>query len=502
MRSTLILRCWSRLLLWSAAGAVAGPRPEPPAPAPAVIESIRIVQTGASESPSTALQEVAHRTLGLAGLRLVFSADQAADADLVLDDGGRMELNLSTAPSWAPVGSTHHMGVRGSSAFRLVQHGRELHSASFTVSNSCFLSSADKAALDRCMADAAVRGDLHQQLHAMSERLWPARHALAMVLFLDAPGVTDIDNLGPAREAELARRLAGPERSAVQQALARVLVGTTTWAREAAGRRAQALSDPQFADLVAAHLADPDPGVRWRAAHGLALLRDPRGRAPLLETLATGEPDARIEAARALGEFGDRSVVPDLLAVADDPAPALRAAVFRALGRLGDVRVVATLLPRLVEDPAPAARGAAAFALGELGALEAKPTLLAIAAGRGDPQERAGVFSALGRLKAREGLKSLTDGALKGRSHAEQSAAIEALGRIGDPAAVKPLKKILENDAFLRDYDERLRIAAAGALGEIGGKAATAALGVKLEHASRQLEAALAAARTAASARR
>ncbi|HEY3119565.1 MAG TPA: HEAT repeat domain-containing protein [Vicinamibacteria bacterium] len=99
-------------------------------------------------------------------------------------------------------------------------------------------------------------------------------------------------------------------------------------------------------------LADPDPGVRRRAALAAGRIGDVSMMTPLVERMNDAEPEVRQMSAFALGLIGDRGALERLRASLADPEPVVRARAAEAIGRLGDPRAAADLV-RLVAKAAP-----------------------------------------------------------------------------------------------------------------------------------------------------
>jgi HEAT repeat protein len=88
-------------------------------------------------------------------------------------------------------------------------------------------------------------------------------------------------------------------------------------------------------DLMTRCLADADPDVRARAAHGLGLIGDPQAAEALLGALRDAEWPVRAMAAKALGRLGDPRAVPALCDALRDRQWWVRANAGEALRRLG-----------------------------------------------------------------------------------------------------------------------------------------------------------------------
>lgn len=107
-------------------------------------------------------------------------------------------------------------------------------------------------------------------------------------------------------------------------------------------------------DLIT-HLAQPDSGLRWAAAHALGQMPQPPYVA-LREALHDPDKWVRAAAARALGKAGE--AVPVLIAALDDPESVVRVAAAEALGMLGDPASVPALQAHLQDsETAASSRG-------------------------------------------------------------------------------------------------------------------------------------------------
>jgi len=153
--------------------------------------------------------------------------------------------------------------------------------------------------------------------------------------------------------------------------------------------------------------------------------------------LAGGEAGARAGAARELGGMGGRIAVKPLLAALDDPHPSVRQAVIASLARTRHPEAVAPLRAAL-DDVEPEVGAAAADALAALGALD----VLLAAAARGAVE---------GRRQALRGLALIGDSTAMGvavdalRVIGLEEAAVAALVALGDPRALPPLVRALED---------------------------------------------------------
>jgi hypothetical protein len=163
-----------------------------------------------------------------------------------------------------------------------------------------------------------------------------------------------------------------------------------------------------FAYLIKT-LADPDAGVRARAARILGENREPQAIGALA-SLLMDDPDMRVrrEAALALGRLGAVESLVDGLQVPDMP---VRLLITQVLGTLGDPRAIKPLIIAL-RDTHAEVRSQAAFALTKIGEPAVEPLLLTLR--HADPVARW--------------------------------SAARVLGSLGDPRAVPALERLLDDD--------------------------------------------------------
>ncbi|NLA39184.1 MAG: HEAT repeat domain-containing protein [Methanomicrobiales archaeon] len=237
---------------------------------------------------------------------------------------------------------------------------------------------------------------------------------------------------------------------------------------------------------LAALLADPESGVRWKAAEALGKLGSP-AVGPLAASLKNGNVDVRWMAAVALGDIADPAAIPALAEALNDEDAYVRsrsalalAAIGKpteemlitslstgservrwgaalALGRIGGAEAIGALIGAL-HDPGEDVRRRAVSALRDAGE-EAVPALVE-ALRAGDPDTRQGVTAALSQI-GKPAVSALIEALQAGEDPEVCIGAALALGRIGDPAAVDALIGALNSD------EEGLRLAAREALGGI-----------------------------------
>jgi hypothetical protein len=170
----------------------------------------------------------------------------------------------------------------------------------------------------------------------------------------------------------------------------------------------------------------------------------------ILEQLETATPDRVRRAARLLGRMQHPGAADFLLKKLLEPDEELQREAARALARIGTDRAVQ-------------------------GLLQASRTL---------PELTSVVTACLGETRSEAAvpvLAQILDPSHKYPEH-EQREAIHSLGRIRNPNALRPLKQVMERRSFFRRRRNRmLRIAAARAIGRIGGKDASALLAAYTE---------------------
>ncbi len=170
----------------------------------------------------------------------------------------------------------------------------------------------------------------------------------------------------------------------------------------------------------------------------------------ILEQLEASSPDSVRLAARLLGRMQHPGAADFLLKKLLEPDEELQREAARALARIGTDRAVQGLLR--ASRKLPELTSVVTTCLGETRSEAAVPVLAQIL----DPSQ-------------------------KYPEH-EQREAIRSLGRIRNPNALGALKQVMERRSFFRRKRNRmLRIAAARAIGRIGGKAASALLATYAE---------------------
>ena len=221
---------------------------------------------------------------------------------------------------------------------------------------------------------------------------------------------------------------------------------------------------PVAVEPLAALLADPDVGVRWKATEALGKLGSP-AVGPLTKSLKNGNVDVRWMAAVALGDIGDPEAIPALMAALDDEDTYVRSRAALALGEIGEA-ALAGLIAAL-RDGNDRVRWGAALALGEIGGSSAVEALVGALS---DPDEgvRQRVAGALGDI-GEPAVPSLIE-ALRSDEEVRRQGAIAAFGQIGRPAVPSCILALRDGG------DWRVRSGVARALGEIGERRGADAL--------------------------
>jgi HEAT repeat protein len=465
------------------------------------IETIRVIQGSNDQQSAEGRRRLENVTnvLIAAGLTVVNKED--ADAMLSIN-WGDMSVSFSPAPNWAPMGTTHHVGVKMNGSFSLTSKASTLYSGSFEGVNSCFVNIADKNALAACLDKTESLANVGAKLEGMVTELWPHRGALLAL----TRTASEADRAKAIEE--LNQRLASPEGSSLVAPLVNMLRATSPTLRQTAMRAIVELKDPRTVDLLLRALEDPDPALQGGAATVLGQLGDRRAALPLIQLLRSGSPEIQERAAEALGSLGVADAVEPLIKSLEDGSPGVQVAAAKALGRLKDPRGRQSLLAAL-EKGQPDLRPAAAMGLGELADSAAVAPLIsalrdesaetraaaAIALGKiGDKAAvepllaRLGDTSADVRAASAIGLGRLSGGGpqlvplLNDSSPKVRAAAAESLGQIALPEAVKPLAKVLD-----KDKDVSVRIAAAKALGRFETEEATKALNKAMKDRSTEV---------------
>jgi len=225
-------------------------------------------------------------------------------------------------------------------------------------------------------------------------------------------------------------------------------------------------------------LADPDRGVRRRAALAAGRIGDDSLGPALLRLLSDPEAEVRQMAAFSLGLLADKRASDALVAALKDPEAVVRARAAEALGRIGDAAVAPALAALVVEtipkeatvltvrgdDPGSARdpwlpQRLALFALVRLKDVPAAETAL-LSAGRPRFDWWAATWAAM-RLEA-PALRPVLVAAASSSDPLSRALAARGLGALKDPAALDVVAPLL------RDRDQQVAVNALRAVGAIG----------------------------------
>ncbi|MDB4984839.1 MAG: uncharacterized protein JWN04_17, partial [Myxococcaceae bacterium] len=181
----------------------------------------------------------------------------------------------------------------------------------------------------------------------------------------------------------------------------------------------------------------------------------------------------RLPEVLARAKLSGSAHVEELLALLTDPQTAVRLEAARVLGQLGVPSATPNLERVRSRDEDPHVRAEAAISQLQLGDPAALVDVLALVAAGGSElslqprTRRAGL--ALARFQRSEALGVLAAWVRdESATESERLSAVRALGQLGSPLGVEPLVSALAS--------VRLRVAAALALGQLGGAGALAAL--------------------------
>jgi len=252
--------------------------------------------------------------------------------------------------------------------------------------------------------------------------------------------------------------------------VALVVVGASLFGGHVA--RAQRLTQEEM-DAALAQLGSQDPQERIEATEllGRRGWRHRREIAPRLVELLRNDRDWRVRASsgRALGRLSVRDAVPGLVQALRDPQVEVRVVAAAALWRLPDPASVPALV-ELLEDRDAAARQWAALALGVVRDRRATAPLLRLL---GDAEEsvRLDVIRSLGRIGDPAALEPLSGFARDASKELdERLEAINSLASLEGPDKVNHLIRMLGDD------EQRVRVRAVRALGQVGDALAVPAL--------------------------
>jgi HEAT repeat protein len=200
------------------------------------------------------------------------------------------------------------------------------------------------------------------------------------------------------------------------------------------------------AHAIVPFLDAAEPNERWAAILALARLDAAAHVTRIRQLLDDWDPDVRAAAAYACGALGDSGAASDLAARLQDPKVQVRMAAAEGLGLLGNAEH-ARRVAGLLLDRDEFVREKAARAIGKMCAREFIPQLISILSpfGWSSAESRVivAVCDALGELRAGEAIPHLVR-RLRHDDEKVRVAAARALGAVGDRRAVAPLRRELE----------------------------------------------------------
>jgi cyclophilin family peptidyl-prolyl cis-trans isomerase/HEAT repeat protein len=291
-----------------------------------------------------------------------------------------------------------------------------------------------------------------------------------------------VEQLAPVLAAEDARQWQA-------ELFQRALVAPDSVVRRVAALAAGRIGDVRASPLLLRLLEQPDTTVSVAAAFALGLLRDSAAVQPLIERL-TGLPPLDTatadEAVTALAKIGGRrsaeffaSVLQGTVALSQtDPGPAINQMLLETW-RLGPAARADALVP-FADDTLQSVRWRAIYSLGRLRSAVAANQLIG-ALRAPDAATRAAASRALVRdyaaaAKLAPGTVSgLLIRALDDNDPGVRISALRSLATYHDSTISATVAPRVD------DPDGNVRVQAASALGELGGSAATAALGRALK---------------------
>ena len=223
-----------------------------------------------------------------------------------------------------------------------------------------------------------------------------------------------------------------------------------------------ALGDPA-AEALMDLLENDDTYLSLWAVEILKKMNDPRAVEPLLAALRKKPSLVTVEAADALAGIGP-AAVPALIDTLGDSSEQVRGWAALALGKIAD-KGAATALVKILGDEALSVRQIAVWALGEIADPETVEPLAASLqdATSGIQKEAADALVKIGQPSFDALISALGSADAFARKNAAR-----ALGGLKDPAAVKPLAKLLAKGEAGASEE------AATALAEIGEAAVPA----------------------------
>jgi HEAT repeat protein len=215
--------------------------------------------------------------------------------------------------------------------------------------------------------------------------------------------------------------------------------------RTSAARALGQLGDPQAVDPLLSRLEDEYGALRNVLISTLASFDDPRVVDPLHEKLYLIEDaETKFKVIHTLRKFNDPRAIEELISMLGERDDKLRNAAVKSLIEIGDTEIAEQLAGQLVDDSNwEKPRKAAAQVLVSLGAHAVEPLVDAIGDNRYSRDKiTLNTFVGIGTPAVEPLIGRLNDD----EEERIRMFACRALGEIGDPKAIQPLAEIVKDE--------------------------------------------------------
>ena len=231
------------------------------------------------------------------------------------------------------------------------------------------------------------------------------------------------------------------------------------------------IGDPSAVEPLNKMLKDSDRHVRRRAANALISVGDESSIQPLIEALKDTESKVRLRAAEALGNFGNETAIMPLNRLKNDPNDKVSKAAVSAINNIhsrGNKVDISVKIENLILDLASDnkdVRNDAIKGLVKIGEPAVEPLIQSLKEGYKHADQygkyKRGICDVLGQIGDPRAIEPLNKRLNDANKYVRRRAA-NALINVGDERSVKPLIKALE------DSEKKVRARSAEALGKIG----------------------------------